>query len=172
VCVCSVHVCYIHINILQTHTFTPQPCLSRDKKTPNLTNVSVFGLESGQKLARCHEPAQKKLECASDPPFVWSYGAGEARLLAFCAISSRLVPRCGRVLSRLNPNHIGDIQEVWGPFVRLIHSFGRYGTFSSTLRAQAPLAFCATRGDICEIWGPFVPTHELTIMQTFGNFCQ
>jgi hypothetical protein len=44
-------------------------------------------------------------------------GEGQARLLAFCAVLSRLVPSCGRVLSRPNPNLRGDICEVWGPFV-------------------------------------------------------
>jgi hypothetical protein len=63
------------------------------KRPPNLTNVSVFGLESGQNaLARGNEPGQKNLECASDP-LVNLLKVGQTRIRGFLALLSRLVPR-------------------------------------------------------------------------------
>ena len=44
-----------------------------------------------------------------------TWGEGEARLLAFCAVLSRPVPRWTD-LSRLIPNHRSDDSEGWGPF--------------------------------------------------------
>jgi hypothetical protein len=104
---------------------TTSSCVRRDKRPPNLTNVSMLGLESAQNaLARGNEPGQKKTDRASDPLVKsLSVGVGQTRLLAFCAFLCRLVTRfvparaqgCEHDLSRSKPEQFLNPNEVDSP---------------------------------------------------------